>query len=222
MRPYTILKFATTIDGYLDDSSGERLLISSPEDFRRVDEVRASCDGIFVGAETIRKDNPKLLVRSPSLIAWRRERGMTDQPLKATVTRTGILPPEAAFFISGDSKKIVYSTVELTSFPMAELVELPEESLLELILEELYSRGVRRLLVEGGATIITQFLEENLFDELQISIGDILLGGGSGVRAFIGDFLPESRIRRLKLEKIEQLGSTVLITYKGKLLSEIA
>ena len=53
-----------SIDGYIDDARDTRLLLSNAADFDRVDAVRAGCDAILVGAHTIRRDNPRLLVRS--------------------------------------------------------------------------------------------------------------------------------------------------------------
>ncbi|MRT44622.1 5-amino-6-(5-phosphoribosylamino)uracil reductase, partial [Xylella fastidiosa subsp. multiplex] len=62
--PYVLLSAAVSLDGCLDDTGPERLLLSSPADFDRVDEVRASVDAILIGAGTIRADNPRLLVNS--------------------------------------------------------------------------------------------------------------------------------------------------------------
>ncbi|MGV2387125.1 MAG UNVERIFIED_CONTAM: dihydrofolate reductase family protein, partial [Thermobifida fusca] len=64
-RPRVILSCAMSVDGYIDDASPERLRLSTEADFDEVDELRASCDAILVGAGTIRADNPRLLVRSP-------------------------------------------------------------------------------------------------------------------------------------------------------------
>ena len=63
-RPHVLLSVATSVDGYVDDTSEVRLLLSNQGDFDWVDEVRASVDAILVGANTIRRDNPRLLVRS--------------------------------------------------------------------------------------------------------------------------------------------------------------
>src|SRR3982751_477198 len=63
-RPYILLSCGMSIDGYLDDADQRRLLLSNDADFDRVDEVRAGCDAILVGAGTIRQDDPRLLVRS--------------------------------------------------------------------------------------------------------------------------------------------------------------
>ena len=65
-RPYTVLSWAMSLDGYLDDVSGQRLVLSNAADLDRVDAVRASCDAILVGAGTVRADNPRLVVRGRS------------------------------------------------------------------------------------------------------------------------------------------------------------
>ncbi|MZE51824.1 deaminase, partial [Streptomyces sp. SID5770] len=70
-RPYVILSAAMSVDGYLDDTRSERLLLSNAEDFDRVDQVRAESDAILIGANTMRKDNPRLLVNSDERRAQR-------------------------------------------------------------------------------------------------------------------------------------------------------
>jgi len=215
MRPYIILKFAVTLDGFLDDSSSERLLISSTEDFERVDEVRASCDAILVGAETVRKDNPRLLIRGADLRAARVAQGLPEHPVKVTLTRSGALPANSAFFTQGSSEKLVYCTSPSLLPPHlpAQVVALSGDTLFESLLADLVQRGIKRLLVEGGSMVIADLLQADLFDELQVSVGNLLLGGGRGVRAF-GGLLSESRDRHLLLEGVEQLGETVLLTYR--------
>ena len=64
-RPYTLLSCCVSLDGYLDDTTGHRLRLSTDADLDRVDAVRATCDAILVCAATVRNDNPRLLVRSP-------------------------------------------------------------------------------------------------------------------------------------------------------------
>ena len=85
-----------------------RLLLSNDADFDRVDAVRASCDAILVGAETVRVDNPRLLVRSQTRRAERAARGLPASPIKVTVTRRAELDARADFFSVGDAEKLVY------------------------------------------------------------------------------------------------------------------
>src|SRR5215218_1659138 len=63
-RPYILLSCGMSIDGYLDNTSSQRLLLSNQDDLERVDAVRAASDAILVGARTVRQDNPRLVVRS--------------------------------------------------------------------------------------------------------------------------------------------------------------
>lgn len=65
-HPHVLLSAAVSLDGFLDDTGPDRLLLSGPEDFDRVDQVRAESDAILIGAGTLRTDNPRLLVNSPS------------------------------------------------------------------------------------------------------------------------------------------------------------
>ena len=95
-RPYVVLSCSTSIDGCLDDQSAERLLLSNADDFDRVDALRATCDAILVGARTVRRDNPRLLVRCPDRRAARLARGLPESPAKVTLTGRGCLDPDAA------------------------------------------------------------------------------------------------------------------------------
>src|SRR4051794_6939368 len=97
-----------SIDGYLDDTAQERLLLSNDADFDRVDEVRAGCDAILVGAATIRQDDPRLLVRSAERRAARVARGEPPHPVKVTVTGSCDIDPTARFFTLGEVDKLVY------------------------------------------------------------------------------------------------------------------
>src|SRR5579875_3968636 len=87
-----------SVDGRIDDVSPDRLILSGPADLDRVDELRASCDAILVGANTVRRDDPRLLVRSPERRAARVAAGNPAYPLRVTVTATGDLDPGARLF----------------------------------------------------------------------------------------------------------------------------
>src|SRR5580698_954036 len=111
-RPYVLLSCATSADGYLDDASPDRLILSGPADLDRVDELRASCDAIMVGAGTVRKDNPRLLIRDPRRVARRAARGQTPSPLRVVLTRGGAPSPAAAVFTAEGAETVVLSTAD--------------------------------------------------------------------------------------------------------------
>ena len=99
-RPYTTLSCSVSLDGYLGDRT-PRLALSNAADFDRVDEVRASCDAILVGAVTVRTDNPRLLVRSPARREERTARGLPSSPMKITVSERVDLNADSNFFTAG-------------------------------------------------------------------------------------------------------------------------
>jgi 5-amino-6-(5-phosphoribosylamino)uracil reductase len=119
-RPYVLLSCATSADGYLDDASPRRLILSGPADLDRVDEVRAGCDAIMVGAQTVRKDNPRLLIRDPRRRARRAARGLPEHPARVTLTATGDLDPRANFFAPG-APRLVYCATPALSRAQANL-----------------------------------------------------------------------------------------------------
>ena len=109
-RPYVLLSAATSLDGYLDDATPHRLILSNQADLDLVDGVRAGCDAILVGAGTIRADDPRLLVRSERRRRERVAGGLAPSPAKVTLTRGGDLDPSAAFFADDGAAKLVYVT----------------------------------------------------------------------------------------------------------------
>ena len=103
-RPYVLISCAMSADGRIDDTSPVRLLLSGPDDLDRVDELRASADAILVGANTVRRDNPRLLIRSPRRRAARVAAGRPAHPARVTVTASGELSPSAHFFAGGRTR----------------------------------------------------------------------------------------------------------------------
>src|SRR5215475_10467673 len=96
-RPYVLLSVATSVDGHIDDTGPDRLLLSNADDFDRVDQVRAESDALLIGAGTIRADNPRFIVNSDRRRAERVEQGLPAYPLKVTVTAAGDLDPGQNF-----------------------------------------------------------------------------------------------------------------------------
>lgn len=97
-RPYVLLSCAVSVDGCLDAPGPDRLILSGTEDLDRVDGERAGADAIMVGAGTIRRDDPRLLIRSPARRAARVARGLPEHPAGVTLTASGNLAPGARFF----------------------------------------------------------------------------------------------------------------------------
>jgi 5-amino-6-(5-phosphoribosylamino)uracil reductase len=218
-RPYTLLSCGMSIDGYLGSATEERLLLSNDADFDRVDAVRASCDAILVGAATIRSDNPRLTVRTPERAKARVARGVGPTPMKVTVTRRAELDARADFFVTGDSEKLVYCASAKLGEARARLgrvatvVDGGHPVDVRRVSEDLRTRGVRRLMVEGGGKVHTQFLTADLADELHLVIAPFFVGD-SRARRFVGDGrFPWNAGRRATLAETRRIGDVVLLRY---------
>jgi 5-amino-6-(5-phosphoribosylamino)uracil reductase len=219
MRPHVVLNCAMTLDGFLDDASGEPLRISNAADLDRVDALRASCDAILVGAETVRRDDPKLLVKSEARIAARRGAGGWEQPAKVTLSNTGALPLNH-FFAAKPSRILVYlsssaddaaarriasaATVVRCAGP---LVDLP------FLADDLVRRGVKRLLVEGGSAVLTAFLAARLVDELSVAVGPFFVGDERAPRFVRPARFPFDKGHPLRLDRVEKLDDVVVLHY---------
>ena len=218
-RPYTLLSCGISLDGYLDSATVKPLQLSNDADFDRVDAVRAACDAILVGASTVRNDNPRLLVRSPERRDDRRARGLPASPMKVTVTRCGTLDPDADFFGVGEVEKLVYCATSTLAQArdrlgaVATVVDGGEPVDMHKISEDLAARGVQRLMVEGGGTLLTQFLTADLADELHLVVAPFFVGD-SGASRFVHDgTFPWHPGRRATLAEVRQIGDVVLLRY---------
>ncbi|GAA3391938.1 RibD family protein [Cryptosporangium minutisporangium] len=193
-RPHVVVSAAVSVDGYLDDATPNRLLLSNDDDFDRVDEVRAGCDAILVGAETVRRDNPRLLVRSELRRAAREARGETASPLRVVLSRSGRLDPASAVFGPGAE------TVVQRGEPLE-------------VLTSLAGRGVRRLLVEGGGSVQAQFLTAGLVDELHLVVAPFFVGDPAAPRFAGPGTYPHGPGRRMQLAETRPIGDVVLLRY---------
>ena len=247
-RPYVLLSAAVSADGYIDDATADRLVLSGADDLDRVDDVRAGVDAILVGAGTIRADNPRLLVRSAARRAARAAAGRPASPVRVTLTSRGGLDPAARFFTAeagtaveaaslgeagaaagtgGAGERIVYAAGpvaprvrEQLSGTGAVVVDLgvvdlgaadPGAAGLDAVLADLSGRGVERLLVEGGAGVLTGFLAAGLADELQLMVAPFFVGGG--VRMTQPGAYPHGPGSPMTLADVGRLGDAVLLRY---------
>lgn len=216
--PFVLASCATSLDGYLDAGSGKRLVLSHPDDLERVDAIRAGCDAILVGANTVRRDDPRLLVRSETHVRERVRAGLAPQPIKVTLTRTGNLDPGCAFFTAGTGTRLVFSTGDAAALAArlgaaASVVALPADAGLSAVLDELSRRGIARVLVEGGTQVLTGFLAEDLVHELRVAIAPFFVGDAGAPRVVGPARFPYDAGRRMHLAGVERVGDMAIATY---------
>lgn len=216
----TIVSCAVSVDGCLDDTTPGRLVLSGPEDLDEVDALRAGAGAILVGAGTIRKDNPRLLVRDQARVAAREAAGESPQPFRVTLTSSGDLDPGANFF-TGPGRPLVYcpdgaiaKTAE-TLRAKAEIIEAGPELTLAAVLDDLYGkRDVTTLLVEGGARILRDLLAADLADELRLAVAPFFVGDQDAPRFALPARYPRNQARPMALTSVRRLGDLVVLHYR--------
>lgn len=220
-RPYVLLSVAMSVDGCIDDATDARLILSNDADLDRVDEVRAGSDAILVGAGTIRRDNPALLVRSSARRSARVARGLPASPARVTVTASGDLDPAARFFTAGEGARLIYvpdaeqdriqGQLAQTADAAAgiEVIGAGDPLSIRAVLADLAGRGVRRLMVEGGGTVLAQFLAEGLADELDLVVAPVFVGDPAAPR-LTGS---AGTGKRMHLAEARLIGDVVLLRY---------
>ncbi|WP_067967042.1 RibD family protein [Nocardiopsis trehalosi] len=222
-RPYTILSCAMSLDGYIDDAGPERLRLSSPADFEEVDELRAGCDAILVGAGTVRGDDPRLRVRSTERRRRRTAEGRPADLIRVVLGGRGGLDPAARVFAPADAPTLVYvpgaataaaARARLATATTTEVADAGDPLDPREVAADLHRRGVRRLLVEGGGHVHTLFLTAGLADELRIAVAPFFVGDPAAPRFTRPGAFPDGPDHPLSLVGVRDVGGTAVLHYR--------
>ncbi|GLQ94404.1 RibD family protein [Dyella acidisoli] len=211
------LSAACSIDGYMDDTSQRRLVLSSAEDLLDIQRERAQCDAILVGAGTVRADNPRLSVREPQLVEERIRNGLSPQPVKVTVTASGDLDPEAHFFQSNGQENIVLCPAPIAGAlrsryaRSATVIGMEGPISARAIAHTLQRKGIRNLFVEGGGRVLSMFLSERIYDHFRLAIAPFFVGDAGAPRLRLLPHLASHD--RLVVRQVRLLGDTTVIDY---------
>ncbi len=183
-RPYVLLKWAQTNDGFIDKKrthhTEQPLLISNAITKQLTHKMRAENQSILVGANTILLDNPSLTVRKWS----------GKSPIRIAIDRQGRIPFDFNLF-DGSIPTIVFTEKFRENQHNLEFIKIIfDEHVLKNILKIVFERNIDSILVEGGASILTSFIEAGLWDEANIEVSQIRIG--DGVKAPLLNKLPIS------------------------------
>lgn len=202
MKPYVILNCAMSLDGRISRKN-ERVKFSDALDKKRVYELRKSVDGIMVGINTVLVDNPKLTA------------GLTreENPKRIVVDSKGRIPidsnvlNEDAYTIVAVSNSASKAAISAIVKKAEVLISGDDEVDLKRLCDALYKMGIKRVLLEGGGRLNKSMIEQNLVDEIYITIAPVLLG--DGVNLIEG----EMDAKNLRLASIQQIGEQVVLHY---------
>lgn len=167
-RPWVLLKWAQSSDGYM--ASGDvAVQLSTPLTRRLMHRERSMVDAILVGARTVAVDNPSLTTRHWS----------GSSPLRVVIDGKLSIPDECKVLADG-GKTLIFNTVKEEVKENVEWVKI--DVMPQQWLSHLYARGVTSLMVEGGSSILRQFVNAGLWDEMRIEISPVVIGSG-GLKA---------------------------------------
>lgn len=211
-RPYILWKYAATLDGRIAAADGTSRWISSPESRADVHRLRAESDAVVVGSGTLRADDPHLAVRGID--------GFTaaDQPLRVVLdTHATIRPTARVLDEAAPTLIVVAENLEDTAIRHlagVELARLPYDKYgisVDALLRELYGRGIRSVLLEGGPTLAGAFVAAGAVDKVVGYLAPVLLGAGPTALADAGIGTIADALR-LRITETVRIGTDIRVT----------
>ena len=211
-RPHVILSGAISIDGKIATKTNDSKL-SSENDFERLHKLRSSVDAILVGKNTVSRDNPLLTVRHVK--GKNPIRIILDS--KGTISRTSkiLQSSNTVPTIIAVSKKIPKKNlVKLEKFPI-EIISTGNDSVnLKSLLKKLSQKKIKTILVEGGGTVNWEFVKQDLFDEMILTLSPFLIGGEDSTPYLRGTgFNKISNSPNLRLKSVKRLKNHLVLHY---------
>lgn len=197
-RPYILLKWAETIDGYIDVDrnviNNGISWITHPYLRMPVHKWRSEEAGIIIGTNTALNDNPKLNTR-----LWHGK-----NPIRFVLDRNLSLSTELNIF-DGEIPTYVFTEKQETNKPNLTYLQVEfNKNLIQQILNHLYNLEIQSLIVEGGRTLLQSFIDQNLWDEARVFVGNKTFGSGSK-----GPLIQKSE------QKSYQFGSDRILVFKN-------
>ena len=222
MRPYVVVNVAMSADGKLSTRERRQVRISGMQDFTRVDRLKAGCDAVMVGIGTVLADDPSLTVKGEECRKHRQTRGVCEHPIRIVVDSRARTPPGAAILHTGPGQRIIAVSRAAEPGRIAALQEyatviMAGESEVDLpaLMDELGNRGIQRLMVEGGGTLIAGLIRKGLVHEIYTFIGNVIISGKDAPTLADGaGFLREEEFCPLTLIEARRIENGVLLHWK--------
>ena len=216
---HVVVNAAMSADGKLSSREREQVAISGPDDFDRVDRLRAESDAVMVGVGTVIADDPSLTVDDAERRAGREERGESPNPARVVADSRVRTPPDATLLDGRAHTYLLVSEAAPTDFveqmeDAGATVIATGEDRVDLVtaLAKLEGDGVDQLMVEGGGELIFSLFEAGLVDELSVFVGSSVIGGRDAPTLADGDGFVDS-FPDLELDDVERLDDGVLLRW---------
>jgi 2,5-diamino-6-(ribosylamino)-4(3H)-pyrimidinone 5'-phosphate reductase len=221
-RPFVFTCTGMSLDGKISNSKKECSAISSDDNREMLYDSRVDVDAIMIGGNTLKLDDPGLTLKSLKRQKERSRLGKSQEPVKVCViSNANNLKISGDFFDKGTGEKIIFTTNKTSKNKIDEIkkkakvfVSNGKKINLKKALETLYKLGIEKLLVEGGGEIIFSLLKENLIDEINLKIGDLILGGRNAVTMCEGEGFDALNAKKVKFVSIYKENKHLILKAK--------
>ncbi|MFZ5365479.1 MAG: dihydrofolate reductase family protein [Patescibacteria group bacterium] len=221
-RPYVFLVTGMSLDGKISNYKRTCSPISSDDNRDMLYDGRIRADAVMVGGRTLLLDDSALDVKTEERQNKRVQLGKTKQPMKvAVVSDASDLKLDSDFLTRGNGDKIIFTTERTSKEKIRELEKVckifvigNEKVDLKQALAKLKKFGVKELMVEGGGELIYSLFKYDLVDEINLKIGDIILGGRNASTLCDGDGFLADTAKRVELIDLKRMGSVLVLKYK--------
>lgn len=221
-RPFVYLCTAMSLDGKIASHEREQTEIATNDDREMLYDNRVKADAVMVGGRTLLLDDPALTVKTPEQQKARLKLGKTPEPWKvAVISDASNLKSRGDFFDRGETRKIIFTTERTSPEKTGELKKhcdvhvLGRERVdLKKALSKLRQLGIKSLMVEGGGELIFSLLKENLVDEINLKIGNLILGGRDAPTLADGEGFTKETARKAKLVDVVRKENYLVLKYR--------
>ena len=216
---HVVVNAATSVDGKLSSRRREQIAISGPEDFDRVDRLRADSDAVMVGVGTVLADDPSLTLDESERRERRVDQGEPANPARVVADSRARTPTDARILDDAATTYVLVADaapderVDALRASGAEIVRAGADRVaLPAAFEKLESAGVDQLMVEGGGELIFSLFAAGLVDECSVFVGPKIIGGRDAPTLADGDGFTDD-FPELALESVERLDDGVLLQW---------
>ena len=206
-----VINCAMSADGKIALPDRSQIRLSNKEDMERVNKLRKESDAILVGIGTVIEDNPRLIIKN--------NKNLSTNPVRVVLDTNGRTPINSNVLDDKSRTIIAVGNHFAGEIPgNSEVVKCGDEQIdIELLMEKLYERGLKNILVEGGENVLWSFLNQNLFDEINIFVASLIVGGAKTPTVAGGSgFTNKIDTLQLKLKEAEKIGNGILLKYCKK------